>query len=174
MQSGCRIAPGAGLAGPRRQRRQRRQGGGRHNRVQVRLSDEEKVQLTARAAAVGLSLPAWLVAAGMADRGSRASSEGGGRSLAAGSMSALERRAWAAEFVAVRRLARGVATNVNQLAAGYNTDGQVGTELHAVLDAARRVMDRMDDLGARLAGDEPDPALDAEPAAEVARDRVRS
>lgn len=143
-------------------RRQRRVPGGRHRPVHVRVSDDEHVRLSARAAAAGLSLPAWLVAAGMADRGGAGRDGGaGGRSLAGGSMSALERRAWAAEFVAVRRLARGVATNVNQLAAGYNATGQVGTELHAVLDAARRVMDRMDDLGARLAGEgDGDDALD--------------
>lgn len=144
-------------AAQRARRRQRRVPGGRHRPVHVRVSDDEHVRLSARAAAAGLSLPAWLVAAGMADRGSAGRDGGidgaGGRSLAGGSMSALERRAWAAEFVAVRRLARGVATNVNQLAAGYNATGQVGTELHAVLDAARRVMDRMDDLGARLAGE---------------------
>jgi hypothetical protein len=159
----------------RARRRQRRVPGGRHRPVHVRVSDDEHVRLSARAAAAGLSLPAWLVAAGMADRGGSGRDGGaGGRSLAGGSMSALERRAWAAEFVAVRRLARGVATNVNQLAAGYNATGEVGTELHAVLDAARRVMDRMDDLGARLAGEgEGDDALDKSAAA-TAHDGARA
>ncbi|MFC3687310.1 hypothetical protein [Aquipuribacter hungaricus] len=125
------------------------------------MSEEEFVQLSARAVAAGLSVPAWLVAAGMADRGARAPRAAGeseepgeqrGPSLGGGSMGALERRAWAAELVAVRRLARGVATNVNQLAAGYNATGAVAPEAGAVLDAARRVMDRMDALGALLSG----------------------
>jgi hypothetical protein len=65
-----------------------------------------------------------------------------------------------------------VATNVNQLAAGYNATGEVGTELHAVLDAARRVMDRMDDLGARLAGEgEGDDAFDEDPTGSAAADQ---
>ncbi|MEJ5913185.1 hypothetical protein [Pseudokineococcus sp. 1T1Z-3] len=167
---------GARTATQRARRRQRRVPGGRHRPVHVRVSDDEHVRLSARAAAAGLSLPAWLVAAGMADRGGAGRDVGGdgagGRSFAGGSMSALERRAWAAEFVAVRRLARGVATNVNQLAAGYNATGEVGTELHAVLDAARRVMDRMDDLGARLAGEgEGDDALDEDPAGGASVDR---
>lgn len=149
-----------GRSGQRRPRRQQRVAGGRQRPVHVRVSDEEYVQLSARAAVAGLSLPAWLVAAGMADRGVRTvggQGEQGGRSLGGGSMSALERRAWAAEFVAVRRLARGVATNVNQLAVGFNATGVMAPELRVVLDAARRVMDRMDELSARLGGVEAGP-----------------
>jgi hypothetical protein len=140
----------------RRQRRQRRAVGGRDISTHVRQTAEENAQLRARAAAAGLSLPAWLVAAGLADRatsgahGAHGVAGGGGGGLQLAGMSAAERRAWAAELVGTRRLLRGIATNVNQLAAGYNATGELGDELEATLAAARRVIGRLDEITLRL------------------------
>jgi len=136
-----------GSAGRRGGRRQLRAVGGRPHRATVRMTDAEFTALSARATAAGLSLPAWLVAAGLADR-----TPGSGGGLQITGMSAPERRAWAAEFVAARRLLRGVSTNVNQLAAGFNSTGEVGPQLGAVLDATARVTARLGELTDRLAG----------------------
>lgn len=131
-------------------RRQTRVPGGRRQRIVVKVTAQDAQDLEKRAAAAGLSVPAWLVAAGLAGRTS-----GGGEGLQLAGMSARERRAWAAEFVGARRLLRGVATNINQLAAGMNATGEVGEQLGAVLDLTRRVTARLDVVMTRLEGHAP-------------------
>jgi hypothetical protein len=74
----------------------------------VKLTDEERDQLRARAAELGMSVPRLLV-----------------ESALSGVETPTERRRTVAELFEIRRLLATVANNVNQLARSANISGQV-------------------------------------------------
>lgn len=113
---------------PRSRARRRRTPGGRPHYVTVRLSEEEFETVSARAADAGLSAGAFL--AGAAD--SRTG-------LGVSGMSAAERRGWATELMAVRRLLAATGNNINQLARASNSGVAVNAGVTA---AAIRADDR--------------------------------
>jgi Bacterial mobilisation protein (MobC) len=132
--------PGSGPE--RRVSRRRRLPGGRPHNLRVRLSEAEYESVQSRAGAAGLSVAAYLAAAAE-PRGP----------LGVTHMPAEERRAWASELMAVRRLVAAVGNNVNQLARAANSGAAVDPdEVRAVLEACDRVVTRtatvLDQLGA--------------------------
>lgn len=122
--------------------RRRRITGGRPHRVPVRFSAEEYAALRARAAAAGLTPAAYLAAAvEPRDR------------LGLARMSGEERKGWAAELAAVRRLTAAVGNNLNQLARAANSGadidrGQAAATIRACDRAVERVGDVLDQLHA--------------------------
>ncbi|MFC7646763.1 relaxase/mobilization nuclease domain-containing protein [Streptosporangium lutulentum] len=89
--------------------RQRRQQGGRPHKHSVRMSQEEQAVVEARAGQAGVSVPRFLVEAGLAGDAATAS----------------QLRANAAELLAARRLVAAVGVNLNQLAKVANATGEV-------------------------------------------------
>ena len=79
---------------------------------QVKLTGEERDQLRARAAGVGMSVPRLLV-----------------ESALSGVETATDRRRMIADLFEVRRLLATIANNVNQLAHAANISGQVSEGL---------------------------------------------
>ncbi len=77
----------------------------------VKLTDEERDRLRARAAELGMSVPRLLV-----------------ESALSGVATPTERRRTVAELFEIRRLLATVANNVNQLARSANISGQVASE----------------------------------------------
>jgi len=77
----------------------------------VKLTDEERDRLRARAAELGMSVPRLLV-----------------ESALSGVETPTERRRTVAELFEIRRLLSTVANNVNQLARSANISGQVASE----------------------------------------------
>ncbi|GAB2868601.1 hypothetical protein GCM10022221_81970 [Actinocorallia aurea] len=115
-------------------RRLERHPGGRKHAVKVLLSDEERAELVERAEEARLSVPRLLVES----------------ALAGGRRTASERRGLVAEFLAVRRLVAAIGNNVNQLARAANATNRTPAELPVVLDALKRVLDRLDGTVAAL------------------------
>ena len=97
---------------------------------QVKLTDEERDQLRARAAQLGMSVPRLMV-----------------ESALSGVETPTERRRMVAELFEARRLLATVANNVNQLARTANISGQVseGRRLEQTLG-------EVDELVAELRG----------------------
>lgn len=112
--------------------RQRRQEGGRQHKHTVRLSEDEQRIIAARAAEAGVSLPRFLAEAGVAGDAATAS----------------ERRAAAAELLAVRRLLAAIGGNINQLAAVANATGQCPPALQATMHATARILSHLDEVTA--------------------------
>jgi hypothetical protein len=79
---------------------------------QVKLTEEERDQLRARAAALGVSVPRLLIESAL----------GGAAGMAP------DRQREVAELFEVRRLLATVANNVNQLARLANTTGELGMQ----------------------------------------------
>ncbi|MCE0540405.1 MobC family plasmid mobilization relaxosome protein [Kineosporia rhizophila] len=125
------------------------------------MTEQEHTQISARAAATGLSIPAWLVAAGLANLSPNTGEHTHG-GISVSTMSAPERHALTAEFVAAHRLLRGAATNLNQLAAAWNSTGELAPQAAAVLDQVDRVTARLDELTQRLGGRAAAPARRAQ------------
>ena len=126
-------------------RRTRLVGGRKTATVGVRCTAAELEDLRSRAGREGLSVPAYLMAAAT---GRRVIS---GRELerpapvgGAAVSSAEELRTVAGELMAVRRIVSGVATNINQLAKVGNATGQVPAETGPALEAADRVLARVE------------------------------
>ena len=94
----------------------------------VKLTDEERDRLRARAAELGMSVPRLLV-----------------ESALSGVETPTERRRTVAELFEIRRLLATVANNVNQLARSANISGQVASELRL-----RQTLARVDELIAQL------------------------
>ncbi|MGH2868170.1 MAG: plasmid mobilization protein [Solirubrobacteraceae bacterium] len=101
------AVPGSGPLGRSRRDRQEVP---RHASVKVRLSEDERAQLRARAAELGVSVPRLMVESALARWDGQ---------------TATERRRELAELFEIRRLLATVANNVNQLARGANISGQV-------------------------------------------------
>lgn len=96
--------------------------------VKVRLDDEEKRLLGARAGQLGVSVQGLLVEAALA---------GGARSLT-------EQRVLGAELMAIRRLLVALGVNVNQLAKVANATGAIPAETGHTSRAVQRVLARLD------------------------------
>uniref|UniRef100_UPI003F49A2F8 MobC family plasmid mobilization relaxosome protein n=1 Tax=Sphaerisporangium sp. CA-236357 TaxID=3240030 RepID=UPI003F49A2F8 len=113
-------------------RRQRRQEGGRPHKHTVRLSEDEQDIIAARADEAGVSVPRFLAEAGVAGDARTAS----------------ERRAAAAELLAVRRLLAAIGGNINQLAKTANATGERPSALEATMHATARILARLDEVTA--------------------------
>jgi hypothetical protein len=128
-------------------RRQRRLDGGRTEQIGVRLTTEEKQLVESRAAAAGLSAPAWLAAVGTRPPAGRESGPG----WTAG-MSVKERAAWGTQLLQVARQLRGATNNLNQMARAANATTmlpdqtpQVVAELAAAIARLETVVAALDD-----------------------------
>ncbi|MEV4649038.1 hypothetical protein [Saccharopolyspora sp. NPDC049357] len=123
-------------------RRRVRHDGGRKKPIKVLVNDDEYEQLSARAAACGLTVPSYLVLSGM-------------QSLAAGadgpSMSPAQARALVAELYAVKRILRGSSTNLNQLTKSANATGEIPSEAWRHAERIARMEQRLDDVLASIA-----------------------
>ncbi|MDP9848136.1 plasmid mobilization protein [Streptosporangium lutulentum] len=108
--------------------RQRRQQGGRPHKHSVRMSQEEQAVVEARAGQAGVSVPRFLVEAGLAGDAATAS----------------QLRANAAELLAARRLVAAVGVNLNQLAKVANATGEVPAALEATMVATLQFLNRLD------------------------------
>lgn len=117
--------------GDGRVRRLRREPGGRQHAVKVLLSDAEHGRITARAAELRMSVPRFLVEAGMATAGG-------------GVMPATVRNALVAEFVGARTVIARAGVNLEQVAVRLTTTGSVPSELAAVLEAVARGLARLE------------------------------
>jgi hypothetical protein len=95
-------------ARPRGRVRRGREAAPRRVYQQVKLTEEERDQLRARAAALGMSVPRLMV-----------------ESALSGVATPTDRRRTMAELFETRRLLATVANNVNQLARAANISGQV-------------------------------------------------
>lgn len=116
-------------------RRPRSPNGQRRSRgVTLRLSPAEWEALTAAAHGKGLSLGAYV---GMLAEDER-------RARPVLSVEAV------GELVAARQQVRRIGTNVNQIAAAVNTDGELPAEASAVLAAAARAIARLEQAADRV------------------------
>jgi hypothetical protein len=109
----------------------------RHVIQKVKLTEEERDRLRARAAELGVSVPRLLVESALGEHGAE---------------TATERRREMAELFEVRRLLATVANNVNQQARAANVTGEVAAEerLAAMLGEIEAVLARLRALtGAR-------------------------
>lgn len=105
-------------------------------RYVVRTNAEEDAQLRARAVVAGVTVPRFLVEAGM-----NAHVE-----------TSTERKQAIAELFALSRTLGTVANNVNQLAKYANTEGQFPAEAGTVVAEYRGLSARIDETIRRMAG----------------------
>lgn len=99
--------------------------------VKIRLSDQEYVDITALAQAMGCSSPRVYTAA-VASGGA-----------VFGRAALVKQTGLVAELHGVSRLLAAVGRNVNQIARGVNATGEVGGELSAALGAVERCVNRV-------------------------------
>lgn len=114
--------------------RQPRAQGGRRHRADVKMSDEEAIQIQARAISLNLSVPRLLVESALHGDPATVS----------------ERHALYRELTAIRRQVAGYFNNVNQLARIGNATGELEPETGAALAASTRVLNRLDDMLATM------------------------
>ncbi|MFS0795739.1 plasmid mobilization protein [Microbacterium sp. 1P10AE] len=105
-------------------------------RYVVKTNAEEDAQLRARAVVAGVTVPRFLVEAGM-----NANVE-----------TSTEQKQTIAELFALARTLGTVANNVNQLARYANTEGRFPAEAEAVVAEYRGLSARIDETIRRLAG----------------------
>ncbi|KAA9104516.1 plasmid mobilization protein [Microbacterium rhizomatis] len=105
-------------------------------RYVVKTNAEEDAQLRARAVVAGVTVPRFLVEAGM-----NANVE-----------TSTERKQTIAELFALSRTLGTVANNVNQLARYANTEGRFPAEAEGVVAEYRDLSARIDETIRRLAG----------------------
>jgi|SRR5579884_2911363 len=111
-----------------------RKEGGRRHPVKVLLSDQEYLEIGARAAAAGVSRQKLMVEAVLRSDG----------------MTHAERRALYRELLGARNLIAALGNNINQLARVANATGQVPAEVRAAAEAAERAIERLDQQAAAL------------------------
>lgn len=105
-------------------------------RYVVKTNAEEDAQLRARAVVAGVTVPRFLVEAG----------------LNAHVETSTERKQTIAELFALSRTLGTVANNVNQLARYANTEGRFPDDAIAVVEEYRGLSARIDETIRRLAG----------------------
>lgn len=105
-------------------------------RYVVKTNAEEDAQLRARAVVAGVTVPRFLVEAGMS----------------AHIETSTERKQAIAELFALSRTLGTVANNVNQLARYANTEGRFPAEAEGVVAEYRGLSARIDESIRRLAG----------------------
>lgn len=93
------------------------------------MTDEEHAELSARAAAAGVSLPRFLIESATAGEG----------------RTAPERRAVYATLLAARRTLAGAANNLNQLARWSNIEGREHPDTEGVIGAVEAAAARFGD-----------------------------
>ena len=125
-----RPVPSAATGAERRVRAQ----GGRNKAIKVRLTDEEYVQIGARAEAAQVSRQRLIVEA----------------VTRPDSMTYTERRALYREVIGARNLVAAIGNNLNQIARVANTTGVVPVEVRAAAEAASRAVARLDEQAAAL------------------------
>jgi hypothetical protein len=122
-------------------RRRRREPGGRPHKLTVRLTPEEARVVGGRAAAAGLTPASFLAAAGTAS----------GTAAGSGGESVAWRTSAAAELLAVVRQCRGMAANINQMAAySHAHDGVFHEQLGQALTAVQAAAERAAEVAQRL------------------------
>ncbi|GAA2148736.1 plasmid mobilization protein [Actinomadura napierensis] len=121
---------------PRKVTRLQRAPGGRQNVVKVLMTDEEKVQIAARAKVAGVSMQRLMIEA----------------ALAGDEQTASERRGLIAEFAGARRLVAAIGRNLNQLTRAANASGEVPQEVTATMHAAARALGRLSEATDKLSG----------------------
>jgi hypothetical protein len=114
--------------------RQRREDGGRRHTTKVLMSDEERVQVEARAIALGVSIPRALVEA----------------ATGVPPLTRTEREALHQELAGIKLLLGNLTNNVNQIAKALNSDADVpGRQIRAVLERAAVAAARVEELAER-------------------------
>jgi hypothetical protein len=103
--------------------------GGRKDRVEVYVTESEKAALVARAAAHNVSVPRLLFDGALAEAGETAH----------------DRRNLATELLGIRTLLGAMSNNINQIARHANATEEFPDDAAAAVDAARRIMLRIDD-----------------------------
>ena len=116
-----RTKPRSGGEAGGEARRLRRKPGGRPHVVFLRLSDEERAVVGARAALAGVSVQRFLVEAALSPERTGA-----------------ERRALYTTLLATQRAVAGAANNLNQVAKGVNSTGHLPLEWEQTAAAVRR------------------------------------
>lgn len=119
-----------------RRQRQCNHEGGRPVRVYVRLSEMEHAKLVVAAGRLGVSVPRYLVQAAI-EMGDEDKSVAVGGGLFA-------RRDLVEELRQVRRVLTLLGNNVNQIARGVNIEQVAPDETAYALNAATRVVERLD------------------------------
>lgn len=102
--------------------------GGRTRKVEVYVTDEEKAALVARAVQENVSVPRLLFDSAFSESGETAT----------------DRRNVAVELLGIRTLLGAVSNNINQIARHANATGEFPDDAAAAVDAARRLMVRID------------------------------
>lgn len=118
------------------QMRQTHAGPRRDERVYVRLTAEDKVRLSSAARQAGLSLPAYLVHAGL---------------NAGGFETPRERDSALYEVMKLEHQVARVGNNVNQIAHRLNALDEVDPGMAAAAAEVRKTMGAVQDLGRRIA-----------------------
>jgi uncharacterized protein (DUF1778 family) len=103
-------------------------GGGRTQRVDVKVTVEEKAALIVRAAQQHVSVPRLMLESALSD---------GGETPA-------DRRNLAVELLGIRTLLGAVSNNINQIARHANATGEFPDDAAAAVDAVKRLMVRID------------------------------
>lgn len=120
----------------RRRRRLPNLRGGKRKYHQVGLTPEQEMELQARAAQFGVTVPRLLV---------QSAFERSGPKLEPEQVLALED-----ELFQMRGYLRALSNNVNQIAKAANATGSVGRELEATLAALQRATERLDRATAQV------------------------
>ncbi|MDQ0241395.1 plasmid mobilization protein [Arthrobacter bambusae] len=103
--------------------------GGRSKKIEVYVTVNEKAALVAKAAANNVTVPRLLFDSAFAEAGETAH----------------DRRNLAAELLGIRTLLGAMSNNINQIARHANATDEFPAEASAALEAARRIMLRIDD-----------------------------
>jgi hypothetical protein len=119
-----------------RQRRANAAGGPREKRYTVKVTQEEDVQLLARAIARSVTVPRLMVESAMNTH----------------IETDTDRKAAIAELFAVRRLLANVANNVNQIARLANEEKQFPAEAQAIVQEYRALVPRISAAIEELSG----------------------
>lgn len=105
-----------------------RGGGGRTQRIDVKVTVEEKAALIVRAAQQHVSVPRLMLESALSD---------GGETPA-------DRRNLAVELLGIRTLLGAVSNNINQIARHANATGEFPDDAEAAVAAVKRLMVRID------------------------------
>lgn len=103
--------------------------GGRDKRIEVYVTETEKAALAVRAAQANVSVPRMLFEGAFAEARETAH----------------DRRNLAAELLGIRTLLGAVSNNINQIAKHANATGEFPGDAAAAVEAARRIMIRIDE-----------------------------
>lgn len=126
-------------------RRRENTPGGRREKIEVKVTDEEDALLRARASVAGMSVQRLMVSRALADPGSAPVDY------------EVRRAAWE-QACEVRNLIAAVGNNMNQIARNANTDAEIPEDFDAAVAATHRAMKRVLDAFGESFGFEGRPA----------------